>query len=272
VKVADGHDPPDFISGSVGLELVEWLDGDQMDSAMVREKQRDRFHEVLVSNWEKEHRPKNFRGAFPSVRSVRLKRSDEPALRKDFFACAAEVDGVWPYNEDQNGNSYRKMDFSNYPLLGKYFNDINFVGGEPHGYCWIHQNGDGGAFDAGVVVESLKQTLDCKVCNYSTTEKQGHLKSQALSSLNLLVHGGFNIYAYNTPAGHLTLQEIARRGADYYASHAFRDVFNGVWFFRSLDSADDVNQLMGFPRGYGRVRWLAKLWPDFRVYTGSLAS
>jgi hypothetical protein len=45
--------------------------------------------------------------------------------------------------------------------------------------------------------------------------------------------------------------------------------FGRVWFFDSLDTADEVNQAIGFPAGYGRVRWLARLWPDFEVYSNS---
>jgi hypothetical protein len=38
----------------------------------------------------------------------------------------------------------------------------------------------------------------------------------------------------------------------------------------SLDSADEINQMLGYPAGYGRVRWLAQLWPEFKVYPGSV--
>ena len=47
IKVPESQDPPDFISpgprGAVGLELVEWLDGDQMGPAKARESQREPF-------------------------------------------------------------------------------------------------------------------------------------------------------------------------------------------------------------------------------------
>lgn len=76
-------------------------------------------------------------------------------------------------------------------------------------------------------------------------------------------------YAYNSPSGPLSLETIARRGAAFYAGHMQRQIFNRVWFFDSLDSADDINQLFGYPPGYGRVRWLSQLWPNFSVYPGS---
>jgi hypothetical protein len=112
----------------------------------------------------------------------------------------------------------------------------------------------------------LNAAIDKKVVDYSTPAKQAHLKAHNLTELNLLVHGGFNAYAYNTPSGPLSLEEIAQRGSAFYSAHPQRHIFNRVWFFNSFDSADDLNGLMGIPPGRGRVRWLAQLWPDLRVY------
>jgi hypothetical protein len=129
--------------------------------------------------------------------------------------------------------------------------------------------GDGGAYDPSVTIETLKQALDKKLGDYSTPEKQAHLRAHALNELYLLVHGGFNAHAYNSPSSPLSLEVIAQRGAAFYASHPQRQVFSRVWFFDSLDSADEVNKLFGYPAGYGRVRWLAQLWPTFSVHSGS---
>ena len=169
------------------------------------------------------------------------------------------------------GNSYYRTDFSDYPLLEKYFSAVRYIGGEPNGLCWIHEQGDGGAFDPNGPAETLKNALGSKLSDYSTPKKQSHLKAHRLDEIDLLVHGSFNAHAYNTPAGHLSLEEIAQRGADFYASLAERHVFNRVWFFHSLDTADELNQLLGFAPGEGRVRWLAQLWPDFVVYPGSVS-
>jgi hypothetical protein len=275
-KVPDGQDPPDFISrdpsATIGLELREWLDGDQMGPAKARESQREQIHRVLSYDWERQYQPQNFRGAFPStIGNERISRADEQLLREEFFACAAEVDRAWADDSDHWGNSYYLTEFPDYPLLGKYFSAIRYTGGEPHGLNWIGEQGDGGAFDPYIPVETLKQALDSKLSDYSTPEKQAHLKAHGLAEFSLLVHGGSNIYAYNTPSGHLSLEGIARRGADYYAAHEKRHVFNRVWFFHSLDSADELNQLLGFAPGEGRVRWLAQLWPHFRIFPGSVA-
>jgi hypothetical protein len=276
-KVPDGQDPPDFIStkshGVIGLELVEWLDGDQMRPAKTRESQREQIRRILTPEWEKEYQPKNCRGAFPTlVGTERVARADELPLRREFYANSASVDRNWSADPRHWGNSYRQIEFTGYPLLTKYFTAINYIGGKAHGFCWIGESGDGGAFDPFVPVETLKHALDSKLASYATPEKQAHLKAHKLTELDLLVHGGFNVYAYNTPAGHLDLEEVSRRGVEFYATHPLRDTFNRTWFFHSLDTADQLNQELGFPPGHGRVRWLVQLWPDFRIYPGSMDS
>src|ERR1700723_534086 len=273
-EVQAGQDPPDFISrgqsGPVGLELVEWLDGDQMTPAKSRESRRDQTHHVLADGWEQEYQPRNIRGAFPSLSDAgRVARADELPLRREFYAYATDVDRGWLTDRERWESSDCRREFPGYPLLTKYFTSINFVGGEPLGLCWIHQDGDGGAVDPYRPVETLKRAMNRKLEEYATPEKRGHLNAQGLIELDLLVHGGFNFFAYNTSSGHLTLEDIAPHGADYYAVHPQRQVFDRVWFFHSLDSADDWNQLVGFAPGEGRVRWLTQLWPTLVVYRGA---
>jgi hypothetical protein len=269
-KVPDGQDPPDFVgngpNGPTGLELVEWLDGEQMTAAKGRESQRDQVHRVLASNWKDEYQPKNFRGVFLAIGNERISKKDEAPLRKQFFAFVAEVDSTWLTNPDRTGNSYAPMEFgSDYPLIAKYFS-VRFIGGTPHGLCWIHEEGDGGAYDPMETVEALNMALNKKLTDYSTPRQQERLKAHRLNELALLVHHGFNAFAYNTPAGPLTLEEIVRQSATFYAGHADGKVFDRVWVFDSLDSATELNELIGFQPDAGRSRWLAEIWPNFRVY------
>lgn len=154
-------------------------------------------------------------------------------------------------------------------MLGKCLASIQFRKGGTH-ELFVDVEEDGGAFDPKVTVETLKQALDKKLQLYSEPDTKAKLKGHGLAQVHLLVHGGFNAYAYNTPTGHLSLEEIARRASAYYANHPLRNIFGRVWFYDLLDSADDINQLLGFPAGAGRVRWLAELWPQFRVYPGSV--
>ncbi len=252
-KVPDGGDPPDFIaalpSGSVGLELVEWLDGEQMTVAKGRESQRDQIHRVLAVGWEQEYRPKNFRGAFVEFGNERIARKDEAPLRKEFYALAEEVDQSWDSNPDRSGNSCYMLEFPGHPLIQEYFS-IRFIGGTLMNHNWVHASGDGGAFDPGDAVEALKEAIDKKLRLYSTAASQQRLKAHNLASLDLLVHGGFNAFAYNTPTGPYSLEDLSRFAAQYFASHPRRSIFNHVWFFNSL----------------GVDRWLCELSPRFYVY------
>jgi len=192
-KVPDGQDPPDFLSdapnGPIGLELVEWLDGEQMTAAKGRESQRDQVHRVLASNWESEYQPKNFSAAFIAIGNERISRADEAPLRKEFYALAADVDRTWVTNPDRQGNSYEPMGFPSYPLMAKYFS-VRFIGGAPHGLCWIREQGDGGAYDPMEAVHALNAVLDKKLRDYSTPRQQERLKTHRLAELDLLVHHG----------------------------------------------------------------------------------
>lgn len=270
-KVPDRQDPPDFLSSGpnvrIGLELAEWLDGVQMGPAKGRESKREHARRVLAEEWEKECKPESFNGTSISLNeNKRIVKTDEAPLRREFFDFSAEVDRTWQTHPDRVASSCNVTKFPNYPLMGKYFNSICYIGGKPHGLCWIDVEEDGGAYDPNVAVETLKQILDKKLKCYSTPEKQAHLLAYGLTELYLLVHGGFNAYFYNTPSAPLSLDDIARHGAGFYRSHPQRQIFNRVWFFDSLDSADELNQALGYSPGYGRVRWLAQLWPELTVY------
>jgi hypothetical protein len=108
-----------------------------------------------------------------------------------------------------------------------------------------------------VSVERLEDALQDKLVKFARPDRQAKLAKHKIVETYLLIHGGWNAYVSNSPHHPLTLDEIAKRGAAFYATHPQRNLFNRVWFYDSLDSADDVNALFGMPAGTGRVRWLA---------------
>jgi hypothetical protein len=269
-KVPDGQDPPDFVaqapSGRIGLEFIEWLDGSQMGAAKGRESQRANIVRVIADNWI-EHQPRNVGLAvlIPAW-GLRIAPSDESVLKLEFYRCVEAIDSVWSSNPARIGSTYYQADLSGYPTLARYFEGIRYIGGEQHGFCWIDVEQDKGNYDPSTTIQTLEQALDKKLTLYSTPEKHAELNTLGLTELNLLVHGGINAYRYNTPAHPLSLEQIAWRGAEFYARHPQRHIFDRVWFFDSLNSADSLNALIGLPPGYGDVKWLAGLWPTFEVY------
>src|ERR1700722_17231457 len=269
--VHNTQDPPDFIAqggtGPIGLELREWLDGQQMSEANGRERQRARLTDIIGTGWEQEYQPKNF--ALASIelrRGLRIAPSDESRLRQEFYACAMRADQSWFTNPERIERGYCQMEFTGYPLMEANFQTVRYTSGPPLGALWVQVEEDAGAYDPNISIQTLEEALEDKLAKFSRPESQAKIASQNLSEHYLLIHGGWNAYRSNTPYHPLTLEQIARHAAELYAAHPPRALFNRVWFFDSLDSADEVNALFGLPAGSGRVRWLAQLWPTFRIY------
>lgn len=164
-KVPDGQDPPDFLArachGMIGLELIEWLDGKQMGPAKGRESQRDGIFRVVSENWQAEYQPQNVGLAvlIPDW-NLRIARSDETQLQHEFLRCAESVDRRWLTNPERIGGTYHQTNLSIYPAMDKYFHGIRHIGGDPHGFCWIDVDEDGGAYEPAVSVLTMEQALD----------------------------------------------------------------------------------------------------------------
>ncbi len=129
-------------------------------------------------------------------------------LRQQFFAFAADVDRTW-HHESAWGNRRYETEFPGYSVLQKYLTSVTYIGGQPEVLPWVDITEGGGAYDPDSTVETLKQTLDRKLLDYSTAKKQAHLSRHSLTEVSLLVHGGFNVYAYNFPRGRLTMEDIS---------------------------------------------------------------
>jgi hypothetical protein len=268
------NDPPDFIaespSGTVGLELREWLDGSQVSAAQGRDRQRQHLMDVIGSGWEQEHLPKNV--ALASVEpwwGVKIATADEANLRSEFYKCAGTVDETWFTNPERVVGVLYQTEFPGFPTMQAYFQAVRYVSGPPHGFCWIQAEEDGGAYDPSISINALQEALEDKLDKFAKPEWGARLAKHGLAEHQLLIHSGWNAYRSNTPRHPLTLEQIASRGAEFYAAHPQRFLFDRVWLFDSLDSADEINALVGLPVGTGRVRWLAQLWPSLVVTKGS---
>jgi len=271
--VTQGADPPDFISRipepAVGLELTEWLDGDQMLMAKARETRREQIQAILANGRQNAWRPQHFRVVIPTPRyERRIDRNEQESLRDEFYARVKSADSEAALNIQDWHPSNTQTEFDGFPMLAKYFTSINFISGTPdEGLSWICEDGEGGAFDPNLPAQNLERALSEKLNAYSDPVKKAHLAKHGLAELNLLVHADYKHQWYNTPWGHqTTLEEVAMRSAVYYAQHPQRNTFNHVWLFYSIDFAEDLNELVGISGRLRRLRWMAQLWPNFRVF------
>jgi hypothetical protein len=274
VHVPSPNDPPDFIattsSGMFGLEFREWLDDAQTSAASGRAKQRAHLVRIIGTGWEQEYQPISIALASIEPRwGLRVRTADEAGLRQEFYKCATHIDQTWSTNPDRRGRRYHQMEFPGCPLMTTYLKAINYIDGQAHGLIWMQIEDEGGVCDPFVPAQTLENALAHKLTKFNEPSRKAKIAAQNLSEHDLLIHGGWNTYTKNTPYEPLTLRQISKRGADLYEAHPLRDTFDRVWFYDSLDSADDINALLGIPAGAGRMRWLAQLWPSFVVYEGS---
>jgi hypothetical protein len=272
-------DPPDFTGtssdGLIGLELVEWLDGAQMGAAQARRTYRERLWNLLGASWATEYQPANLSSVvICPFWDTKVTKADEAGLAVEFWSLVEEIDRTWQTNPERVGENLL-ADHSSRPLLSKYVEMFRFRAGEQswktHSFSWIDIEEDGGAYEPSDVIRTLEQAIMKKIDLYSNPESDVRLKSKNLDRLELLVHGGFNLHAYNTPKGRLSIAEIAAAGAAFYTSPpAVRQRFDRIWIFNSLNPAGDWNALVGLPRDFGRLRWLAELWPDYGIDSRSI--
>jgi hypothetical protein len=267
-------DPPDFTGvssdGLIGLELVEWLDGTQMGAAQARKAYREKLWNLFGASRANEYQPANLSSVVVCpFWETKVTKADEASLRAEFWSFMEEIDQTWQINPERVGDSLL-VDHSLRLLLSKYVETIRLRAGEQgwkvHGFSWVEIEEDGGAFDPSVVIRTLEQAIVKKINLYRNPVSEARLKSRNLDRLELLVHGGFNLYAYNSPNGRLSFGEIAAAAAAFYADlRAAQKRFDRIWVFNSLNPAGDLNASIGLSRDFGRLRWLAELWPDYGI-------
>src|SRR5262249_35098750 len=136
----------------------------------------------------------------------RVKRTEAAALCLEFHAATGRVDQNWALESRSLPVVLGQQELEPYPILGKYVAMLQFQHGRAsdltqHGISWIDFELDGGAYDPGEALKALIDSIADKATYYETAERAAHLDQKKLDELVLLVHGGFNQYAYNTPFG-----------------------------------------------------------------------
>jgi hypothetical protein len=267
-----GQDPPDLIgTGSqtrLGLELTKWLDGPQMSVAQAHLTKREQMLTALLHDPAKDYRPTFFTLVeITPDWSVRLDPKDEPALRAEFFGNLEAIDKAWQTHPMRQSLLLVQTDFSVFPTVVKYIKSIKFVALPKNEYLFVDLVEAGGKYSPNTALDALKTAIDKKLSDYATPEKQAHLAASKLTELGLLVHGDFDTFAYNTPHGRLA--EVGQEASAFYASHPDSSVFGRVWLYYALKPASKWNEMIGLKPDTGRVSWLAQIWPEFVIYSGS---
>lgn len=255
-----GDDPPDAIGiaghEKIGLELTEWLHGEQTRAAVGRERMRNDLARVL--DWQNHSVPANFKNVIVwPIWGTRIKRTDEAALCREFHEAIQKVDDNWKMESKSWPVILGEPELQRYPVLRRYIARIQFAPGTgdltQYGLSWIDFRQDGGAYDPDTAIGALVNALLQKVVDFSRPEQQERIAAKRVDKLVLLVHVGFNQYASNTPwkAPWRNLRDVALEAAKHCSAAA--GPFDEIWLFHSL----------------GESHNLFRLYPEFREFGAS---
>jgi hypothetical protein len=195
----DESDFPDIraksVSGrSVGVEIGEWLNEDEMQAAMRKERTEAAFLAAIGDQGINPTQNIRYVWLHPKPKG-RIALADAQAFREQCFAFVRECDQRWP-NERywQAGAVFSALELSPYPMLARYLSGIKLWPARGEGKWereWITFPARGGFFDQETMLGPLRELVREKIAHYGA--------NTGFDDLSLLV-----IYnqacMYNSPA------------------------------------------------------------------------
>jgi hypothetical protein len=189
---------------SVGVELGEWLNQDEMQAAKAKERLEQSILKAVGEQGKNANEHIYYVWLHPKPKA-RIKPADVPAFREQLFGCIHGCDARWPeerFWHSPQGHQLVNEDLASYPILAKYFNAIKFwprrnsLTGEikqwPDGIDWITFPMRGGAFSRDTMLEPLRELISEKVNHYAAD-------GLGFDDLTLLI--SYNLaWLYNPPA------------------------------------------------------------------------
>lgn len=196
-----GNDPPDFLGTDatgkrIGVELGEWLNQEQIESAIRDETAEKTFMEAIQS--EDIPHPVNFGFVWLGRKThARLALRDAVQFKEELYSLTKKVNDGWLTNKEVNGpQGYTHYDFAGYPTLARYLQTLKFfppnVINVPAGIAWIDFPTPGGAYSSASAVDALVGLFRKKTEKYQDL----HAKED-LDELYLLAYFNKGLF-YNT--------------------------------------------------------------------------
>jgi hypothetical protein len=208
VSVGWGGDPPDVLcldssDRRIGVELVEWINEDQMAASKAREKVEDSYERVIRSNYVQP--PANIGMAFlyPKNKTVLAARC-AAAFRKELYEFVQRIDERWfdnPEWDDPQGYSFKE--FSGYPCLVQHLDRLLVrARGRRFDSClganWLTFEMRGGAYTSDWMRDALLDNVGRKIDKYAKPHNKSRLQAQQLSEFYLLAYYDQG-WQHNTP-------------------------------------------------------------------------
>jgi hypothetical protein len=238
------EDPPDIICATasgrtIGIELGEWLNQEQMTEAKGRETVQDSILNAIGK--QPDNDSENIYYIWMDAKPrARVKPNDVEAFRSQIFGLIANIDQRWLEESDwQSPQGLRYNDFSSFPVVGKYLDSItcfprlHYVGWPPNGHMekrqwpvgcdWLVFRFNGGAYSERSSLDALFNIIAKKITKYTAKP----VKVQ-LDCFFLLIHYNQGLL-YNTPLETLSFkyEDAARAASGFIADDpgAFQKIF-----------------------------------------------
>jgi len=252
------QDPPDIlcmtISGrSIGVELGEWLNEDQMTNAKGLEAIQNSMLRAIGT--QPDNRCGNIYYAWLSpLPKARVKPADATAFREEIFRLVEDVDRRWDQEPDwQSPQGCFFTDFTRYSTLRKYLQLVRFFprrcyGGWPPkgrvtkrtwpaGCDWLTFRMPGGAYNQDAMLDALCDILARKIEKYEAKPPE-----VLMDDFYLLIHYN-QALLYNTPVETVffKFEDAARAGSEFIGDDP--GVFGKVFLILALHPGEKIFQL-----------------------------
>ncbi len=206
VSIQWGGDPPDVLcldasAKRIGVELVQWVNGQQMARSKERDRLEASYRRVIRSSDEPQ--PNNIGLIFVSAKVV-LAPQYAAAFRSEFYGFISRLDANWPNSRewyDPQGSFF--TDFSGFPCLTQHLEGLHVYAKERRfdwgpGVEWITFWAHGGAYTPNWMRDALLDNVKRKIAKYGKPENKLRLQQQELDEFHLLAYYDEGII-HNTP-------------------------------------------------------------------------
>ncbi|HKV05913.1 MAG TPA: hypothetical protein VJO53_12525 [Candidatus Acidoferrales bacterium] len=208
VSIRWGGDPPDVLcldaeGKRVGVELVQWVNGQQMAESKERFKLEDSYRIVIRSSYERP--PKNIGLIFIDPKTL-LTPQQAATFRSELYGLVGRLDNEWPsHPEWDDPQGYLFTDFSGYPCLVRHLEGLDVYARSRRfapgfGAEWITFRAHGGAYTPDWMRDALLNNIRRKVVKYAKRENELKLQQQQLNEFCLLAYYDEAVL-HNTPYG-----------------------------------------------------------------------
>ena len=206
ISVQWGGDPPDVlcldaIAKRIGVELVQWVNQQQMAESKARYEVEESYRLVILSSLESP--PKNI-GIIYLYAKIHLTPQNAAMFRSELYRFIGQLDANWSNNPERDDpQGFFITDFAGYPSLVRHLEGLHVHAKGRRFYSelgseWITFRAHGGAYTSDWMRDALLGNIRKKIIKYGKPDNQLKLRQQRLNEFYLLAYYDEAVL-HNTP-------------------------------------------------------------------------